>query len=141
MTLWGAGEILTNFFAGGKTLPEDFWLALVKDAAPSAFISGAELDEPQVGSYNRMKIPASAAYWDNAGQMHVIGTTKNLPFVTANQDWGSIRYWALCDARVEGHIYAIGDLEPIYVATGEAPELFAGDLTIALGPFYQTQEG
>ncbi len=140
ITLWGAGQMLTAFFQGGAASPENFFLALCKKAAPTAYISGAELDEPLVGSYRRLKIPASSTHWDNAGQIQVMGMNKDMSFDTALQDWGTLRYWALCNSATGGYIYAVGDMEPMTINATDTAQVFAGDLTIALGPFYTDKE-
>lgn len=140
ITLWGAGEILTNFFTGGTTLPTNFWLALCLKNAPTPYVSGSELDEPLVGSYARLKIPASTTHWDNSGQMQVLALSKDDSFPTALQNWGTLRYWALCDSQVGGYVYAIGNMAPITIRTGDTVQVFAGDLTISLGPFFTDKE-
>jgi len=140
ITMWGASEILTNFFQGGLTLPENFWLALTLGAAPNAYVSGAELDEPLGGSYGRLQLPASTIYWDNAGAPQTITMNKDLSFHTATSDWGTVRYWALCSADVGGYVYAFGDLIPMAVSEGMTPQIAADDLSVSLGPFYADQE-
>ena len=49
LTIWGAGELLTTFFGNldaAKDPPSAFYLALVRLIAPTPYMSGAELDEP-----------------------------------------------------------------------------------------------
>ena len=47
LTIWGAGELLTTYFANAPAeAPGFFWLALIREIAPTPYISGAELDEP-----------------------------------------------------------------------------------------------
>lgn len=140
VTLWGAGQILTNFFAGGGTLPQNFFLAACKTTSPTPFVSGSELDEPDVGSYERLLIPATSAFWSNAGAIQVIAETKDLSFPTALQDWGKLKFWALCDSAAGGNVYAFGDMDPVNVPPGETLQLFSNDLTIAIGPFFNDKE-
>lgn len=140
LTLWGAGELLTNFFTGGGTLPDNFFLAVTKTASPTPYVSGAELDEPLVGSYERLMIPATSAFWNNAGQIQVLEMSKDMSFVTALEDWGKLKYWALCDSPAGGNVYAFGDMDPVNVDVGETLTLFDGDLAITVGPFFNDKE-
>lgn len=140
ITLWGASELLTNFFQHGLTLPENFWLALTLGAAPNAYVSGAELDEPLAGNYVRLQIPATTLYWDNNGAPQTITMNKDLSFATATADWGTVRFWALCSSNVGGYVYAFGDLIPMPVTEGMTVQVAADDLSVSLGPFYADQE-
>lgn len=140
LTLWGAGEMLSSFFSRTATSPPVFYLALMKDIAPTSFVSGAELDEPQGGSYARAEIPNDAVYWSNESQPQVIMTMEDVSFITATEDWGIVRFWALCNAADGGYLYATGELaSPYSVATGDVVVLGSGDLSVALGPFYSEE--
>lgn len=140
ITLWGAGELLSSFFSKLATPPDDFYLALITSVAPTPYVSGAEITEPQGGGYQRVEIPNDNVYWSNSGQLQVVTTAANVSFAPATGDWGTIRFWAHCNAQVDGYLYAVGSLEaPLVVNTGDAVLLNAGDLAIALGPFYSEE--
>jgi len=140
ITLWGAGELLMSFFAKATSAPDNFYLALIKDVPPTPYVSGAELDEPEEASYQRIPIPADLTGWNNNGQIHVIANGVEVSSVSATEDWGTLRFWALCSSPVDGYIYAVGDMEPISVGIGDTAVLYDGDLTITLGPFFSSEE-
>lgn len=139
ITLWGAGEILNAFFCHAENVPQAFYLAVCLDAAPTPYVSGAELDEPEVVGYSRLAIPATTGYWSNSGQPQVISTTQDLSFPTATTAWGTVRYWALCNAPVDGYVYAVGDMLSVNVTVGSQLQLFSGDLSFSMGPFYSEE--
>jgi hypothetical protein len=61
----------------------------------------------------------------------------DVEFITAVSDWGSIRYWALCNAAVDGFNFLVGELEtPVQVNTGDQAVIAEGDLSVELGPFF-----
>lgn len=93
-----------------------------------------------MGSYHRLQIPATSVYWDNAGAIQVISMTKDLSYFQAIEDWGRLRYWALCNSPTGGQVYAFGDMDPVTVNAGETLQLFSGDLSITIGPFFNDQE-
>ena len=140
ITLYGANEFLMSFFAKSTAAPPEMYVALISQIAPTPYVSGAELDEPQVESYTRAPIPSSLAGWESNGQMNVISNVEDVVWGTATEDWGELRYWALCSAEADGYVYAIGDMEPFTILNGDLATLFSGDLTISLGPFYNAEE-
>jgi hypothetical protein len=136
LTIWGAQQILGSFFGKSYVAPDNFYLALIKNVEPNAYVSGAELDEPREG-YERIAIPNNGLWWGDNGQLHVISTEQDVTFATATAQWGVIRYWALCNAPVDGMAYACGDLPGnSLVGIGDIASVAAGDLAITLGPFY-----
>lgn len=139
ITLYGASEILLSFFTKGTQAPPNFYVALIKDIAPTPYLSGAELDEPVMESYARAALPADLASWTLVG-MNTISTAVDAVFPTATEGWGTCRFWALCSAEVEGYVYAIGDMDPLTVEDGDVVTLFEGDLSFSLGPFFNTEE-
>jgi len=137
LTLWGAGELLQSFFSQNVDPPPSFWLALIKDIPPTPYISGSELDEPVAAEYARVEIVNDEVNWTNDGQIQTMVCEAELSYVEALEDWGTIRYWALCNAEVEGYVYFVGEFEnPEIIATGDTVEIAPGDLTVSLGPFY-----
>ena len=141
LTLWGAGEILNSFFGGGATPPNNFSLALIKDVPPTPYVSGNELDEPTAGGYSRAVVPNDVVTWSNAGALNVTALANNIGFVEATADWGTIRYWALCNALTGGNPYFVGQMEsPERIVTGDIPVVSANDLSVELGPFFASWE-
>jgi len=128
---------LASYFSKTKEPPENYYLALIRQIAPTPFVSGAELDEPDGMGYARLRIPNNSVYWSNESQPQVMLMVENLSFQMATDNWGMIRYWALCNAEAEGFVYATGSLETVQdVPEGEVVQLLGSDLAISIGPFY-----
>lgn len=141
ITMWGASELLMCFFARTSEPPPSFWLAAIKDVAPTPYVSGLELDEPTNDDYGRVEIPNELAYWMNDSQPQEVANVIAAQFITALSDWGEIRYWALTNAQVGGDCYFVGDLlNPVMIATGDQLVMQEGDLSVSLGPFFLTEE-
>lgn len=143
LTVWGAGELLSTFWGNGagagaaKEPPGAFYLALIRAVAPTPYLSGAEIDEPDASDYARVQVPNDGFNWANPFAPQLISNQLDISFVTATSDWGELRFWALCNAPVEGMNYLVGDLaDPIQVAAGDTIVLSEGDLGFSLGPFY-----
>lgn len=141
LTVWGAGALLTNYFTQTTTAPPTFYLALVRAIAPTPYMSGAELDEPDNDDYARIAIDNDLANWANDSQPQEVYNVLPAQFITATSDWGSINYWALCNAMVEGYNLLVGELEsPVIVASGDQVVISEGDLSVSLGPFFIAEE-
>jgi hypothetical protein len=143
-TLWGAAEFLRSFFSQTATPPANFWLALVQEIPANAFVSGSELDEPDIADgYGRVAIPNDATNWSNAGindQLHLVANQLDVTFDVATGDWGSVGYWALCSAETAGNVYFTGQMEvPKLVMTGDQPVVPSHVLLIELGPFNKVE--
>jgi len=144
LTIWGAGELLTAFFGNGdqgREAPGSFYLALVRLVAPTPYMSGAEIDEPAAADYARVEIENDTYNWANASTPQQISNLLTATFATAVTDWGECRYWALCNAQVDGFNYLVGELEiPLLVEAGDTVEVAEGDLGVSLGPFFSADE-
>lgn len=146
LTVWGAGELLTTFFGNGtgdgtaaKDPPGSLWLALVRQVAPTPYMSGAEIDEPPANDYARIEVPNDTLHWGNPFAPQLVQNQADIAFVMATSDWGECRFWALCNAPIDGFNYLVGDLtDPIVVEAGDTVVLSEGDLGVSLGPFYLT---
>jgi hypothetical protein len=137
ITLWGAGELLNTFFSRTAEPPPIFYVALIKDVAPTPFLSGAELDEPDAPEYERVAVVNETSVWSNEGAIQITVCETDLTFTTAQEDWGTIRYWAICNAVVDGFIYMIGKFaEPDVIDTGDTVMIPSGTLSVSLGPFF-----
>lgn len=141
LTVWGAGQLLTTYFAVTTTPPPSFWLALIRTVPPTPYMSGSELDEPDSDDYARIEIPNDLANWANDAQPQEIYNVLPAQYVTATADWGQVGFWALCNAQVDGYNFLVGDLEnPVLVSTGDQVEISEGDLSVSLGPFFLAEE-
>lgn len=142
LTQWGAGELLRSFFSRTATPPPSFWLGLVMENAPSPYVIGAELDEPEGLSYSRVEILNDIENWpsDN-GLLHVVANGLAVSFVTAQEDWGRIGYWAVCNAQEDGYVYLVGEMEEEQsVLTGDQVIINSDELVVELGPFFTPDE-
>lgn len=141
LTQWGAGELLLSFFSRTTYAPPSFFLALIRDNAPTLYISGSELDEPDNEDYVRMEIPNDGFTWNNSSEPQIAVCDIDVMYMQASSDWGELMYWALTDSANGGNCYFVGDLEePLTVLTGDTPMIDAGELNVSLGPFYLTDE-
>lgn len=140
LTVWGASQLLTTYFSQTTTPPPSLYLALVKDVAPTPYISGSELDEPDNEDYARVAIESSLAYWFNDSTPQEIYNAQAAAFTTAVTRWGKISYWALCNAQLGGYNMLVGDLvNPVIVEIGDQPVFSPSDLSITLGPLYLSE--
>jgi hypothetical protein len=141
LTIWGAGQLLTTYFGVTTTPPPQFFLALVRGIPPTPYMSGAELDEPTNTDYARIAIDNDLANWSNDSQPQEIFNVRPAQFITATSDWGQIKYWALCNAPVDGYNMLVGNLEnPVVISAGDQPVFAEGDLSVSLGPFFMVEE-
>lgn len=137
LTIWGANQLLLAYFTKTTDIPTNFYLALIREIAPTPYVSGSELDEPDNAEYARVAIPNIPFNWSNASSPQEVANTEDVEFPTAVTDWGDIRYWALCNASVDGFNFLIGDLEtPVQIMAGDSAVFKEGDLSVELGPFY-----
>jgi hypothetical protein len=141
LTVWGAGQLLTSYFAQTAEPVETFYLALILAIPPTPYMDGSELDEPQVDDYARIAIPNDSLNWANDSQPQELYNVLPETFITALTDWGVISYWALTNAPVDGYNFIVGDLEnPVLVEAGDQVLIPEGDLSISLGPFFLVEE-
>jgi hypothetical protein len=141
LTVWGASELLTTYLGKRTEPPPNFYLALVRDIAPTPYMSGSELDEPDNEDYARVQIPNDLASWANDSQPHEIYNVDPQAFITATSPWGKINYWALCNADVDGYPFIVGELEnPVLIEIDDQVVFEEGDLSVSLGPFFLTEE-
>lgn len=137
LALWGAGQLLRTYISRSAEPPPSFWLALVKAEAPTPYMIGAELDEPDFASYWRVEIPNDVDHWETTEQLHILFNLQEVAFVTAQEDWGRIGYWALLNAEEEGFVFACGEIEDnLTVVTNDQVVIDPGVITIEIGPFF-----
>jgi hypothetical protein len=125
-----AGEnYLLDLLTGRAAHLPRYYLALVVSKQPSKFISGAELDEPLAGEYERVVYPNEDAYWTaSAGEIH---NTVGMAFPEAVTDWGTVKYWAMCDSPESGDVLWAGAFTlPLVVMAGDRVDLDPGTMTL-----------
>lgn len=141
LSLWGSGQINATMFGQGALPPTSYYLALITGEAPTAYVIGEELNEPETDDYARAEMPNVASNWDNADQPNVMFYSQVVQFVPAVTDWGTVSYWALCDSEMGGNVYAIGNLDtPVTINAGDQAQMDGYELNIELGPFYTSPE-
>jgi hypothetical protein len=140
LTLWGAGEFLrTNISRTTEPVP-NFFIALCL-SRPSPYVTGLELDEPTTASYARALLPNDAESWSSGDQPHMLMNEVDVTFITATEPWGRIPYWAICNADIEGYVYAVGALEgEEVIETDDQVVIEAGEIAIELGPFFTDED-
>lgn len=137
LSLWGAGELLRTYISKTAGPPPSFWLALIKAESPTPYMVGAELDEPDFASYARVEIPNNSTNWESTDQLHILFNANPVIFVTAQERWGRIGYWALCNAETEGYVFSCGEMETgLTVAKDDQVVVAAGEIVTELGPFF-----
>lgn len=141
LTVWGASQLLTAYFTQTSLPPPAFYLALVRSIAPTPYMSGSELDEPDSTDYARIMIENDLANWSNDSTPSEVFNVLPAQYITATSDWGKIGYWALCNAQVDGYNLIVGELEnPVLVSEGDQVVISEGDLSLSLGPFFLAEE-
>lgn len=137
LALWGANEFSQMLFGRRTVVPDNYYLALIRQTAPNAFSDGVELDEPPAGvGYGRLLLPNDATVWTTDGY-YLTTNVAALTFLQATADWGRINYWALTNAPEDGFVYFTGrfpQAEIIY--NNDQVIIPAGALQIALGPIF-----
>ena len=141
LTVWGAQQLLTAYFAATTEPPPSFYLALIRVNPPTPYMDGTELDEPDSPDYARIEIPNDGLNWANDSQPQEVYNLLPTQFITATSDWGQIGYWALCNAVVDGFNFIVGELEsPILITAGDQAVIAEGDLSVSLGPFFLAED-
>jgi len=137
LTLWGASQLLTSYFGNVTTPPPTFYVALIREIAPTPYLSGTELDEPDNTDYARGIIENNLANWSNGSTPQEMFNLRAVQFITATTTWGQCRFWALTNSRVGGNNLIVGSLEtPIMVEAGDQVVFSPSDLSVSLGPFF-----
>jgi len=141
ITVWGASQLLMSYFTQTTEPPPYFYLALIRTIAPTPYMSGSELDEPDNTDYARIEIANDLAHWVNDSAPQEVANLVPAQFVTAVSDWGQINYWALCNAPMDGYNLVVGNLEsPVFVEAGDQVVIEESDLSVTLGPFFLAEE-
>lgn len=136
VSLWGATQLLGEFFGRRIDWPTTFYLALIRTTAPGPFTEGGELDEPDSAlGYLRATVPNDEITWTMDNE--VAANTNDIAFAAATGDWGFLRYWALLNTDTGGQIYFYGDFgEAVPGAATDELIVPAGTLNIVLGPIF-----
>lgn len=126
--LYGANHHLDRVYGSGE--PTYLYLA-VMFSEPEYLDEGSDLDEPTGGSYARVQIENDAAHWGHAAD-GLKTNAQDVLFPVATAQWGTIRYWAICDAATDGEIISFGRTTPTLVLEGGALRFERDQLAITL---------
>lgn len=79
--------------------------------------------------YRRAEIENISANWDVIhGQLT---TTVDIDFPLADEDWGEVRYWAVCDSEDGGRVLWYDSFtDPFFIGEGEQPTIPAYGLSM-----------
>jgi hypothetical protein len=118
----------------GEPAVESYHVALIGPVAPGLTAGGYELEEPQAANYIRAQMPNDSAAW---AVLHGgIQNVEELSFTIADEDWGEIQYWAVCDSAEGGRVFWIGEFsEPFYVQEGQQVTIPESALTLKFDLF------
>lgn len=120
-----ANEILDLML--GSESPATYELALSSNR-PTFLMPEEDLVEPSAGDYARLIVSNSAAMFPAASNGQKSNANPIL-FSPAQEDWGTIRYWALIDSGVIG---LSGRYATRYIAEGAAVRFNAGALVFRI---------
>lgn len=133
ISVWGSGKVgRVNF--GLESPLSTLYLALIKGAEPTAFLTGSELAEVTGGSYAREAIPLNGTYWYEGDYGRII-CQVDVEFAVATADWGRVRSWALCTAASGGNVMYYGKFKQAKnVQDGDMFRIPAGAIQIRVRP-------
>lgn len=135
ISVWGAGKVGRQVFgleAGVGTL----YLALIKGAEPTAFMTGGELAEVSTSGtgYARQPIALNGTNFYEGDYGRIVCSTE-INFPTATDDWGRVRSWALCTASTGGDVMFYGKFKAAKrIETGDIFRVPGGALKIMVRP-------
>lgn len=128
LTIHGARYFLS--LVGNITQPLEWvWVALSQDEIGYT-ATGDTITEPSAPSYHRVQLGNASGTWG------LVGTTltnlEDVVFPQAEEDWGLIRAWAICDANESGNVLIEGTLDtPVTISEGGILTVPASGLSVA----------
>lgn len=120
---------LLDLVTGAMNAHPVYYIALITNEPPTQFISGFDLDEPQVADYTRASVLNIPGNWTPpSGE---IANLDVIEFSIAEEDWGIIRHYAICDSQEGGEVLWAGDFEiPVTIEEGDQLIIHPGALVI-----------
>jgi len=109
ITNYGAQSFLSSFFGKAFTPPNTFWIALIPFVEPSVSSTGSDIIEPAADSYQRAQYPNSVSNWTITSN-ETVSNAKTIEFPIANEYWGEVNYFAICNRSTGGDVLAYGSL-------------------------------
>jgi hypothetical protein len=86
----------------GSGTPATVYLAALLEE-PAFTDTGTTIVEPDAASYERLAITNNDTNWPDAAD-GIKSNGVELVHTEALEDWGTIRYWAICDAATLGNV-------------------------------------
>lgn len=129
VTVDGANYLM-SLFSAQEPVEDSYYLALITGVSPGIATGGDELQEPPFSDYARAAIDNFNGSWEVFS-----GTLSNsveILFPTPQSAWGTVKFWALLDAPVEGRVLFAGSLDQFDVAVQEDLFLSPGALSLSL---------
>ena len=120
-------KYMLGLFAASEELLDTYYISLITGMAPGISIFGSELEEPDAASYARATYENTSGNWQIVNG--VLSNTYEINFPMPTEEWGFLRYWALCEAPSEGRVFFVGDLPLSVPVVNEAIFFPPGGLT------------
>lgn len=129
-TIDGLDYVLNLIGAREQILPE-YYVALTA-TEPGLTVSGTELTEPTGMGYRRATMVNVSGNWDVIHNQ--LTNTVPVDYPLADEDWGSIRYWAVCDSVEAGRVLWSGEFtEEFYISEGDQIQIPENGMTMYFG--------
>lgn len=139
ITVNGARQFQRMLFGKQTDLLDSFFLALIRVNVPTIFNVGDELDEPIAdnNAYARAEIINGSNWWmENVASS--ITNAQDIVFPSATADWGTIKYWALCNTAVGGDVFFVGKLPAAQnIIAGDRAVVPVGAIDISISVLFQ----
>ena len=142
VTNQGARTFLQAFF-GNRTeqIPEQFWIALIGEREPNISSTGSDIDEVDnilYPSYERAQYQNISQNWQ-ISSYDTIFNAQAIEFAIANEGWGPVNYFGVCNEKTGGKLLAYGDLSTTQVIIeGDQIQIDIGGIAFTIfNPAYE----
>lgn len=127
-----AGQDYVLSLAAAREEPVGVYYVALCFNEPGITTGGGELDEVEGLGYARGELVNVSGNWD---VIHSQLTNQvGVIFPLADEDWGQVRYWAICDAIEAGRVFWAGEFsEPMYIGEGDQVEIPEQALALYFG--------
>ena len=126
------GAVLNHIFEGSAFTQPTVWVGL---SLADPLDDGSGLDEPDTGSYARVRPADNTGRWD-VSESSGVTTAANkgvINFPEATGDWGRVTHVCLFDADTGGNLLAHAELTiPRSIMSGDSAKFEIGELEITL---------
>lgn len=121
-------DYILNLVSAREQPVETYYVALCY-SLPGITTAGSELDEVEALGYTRGSLLNVSGNWTvSHGQL---SNVTDVDYPVAEEEWGEIRYWAVCDTELAGRVLWAGYFtDPVFVAEGDQPQVPAYGLSM-----------